>query len=157
VPREIAIVGLFFHMLAAVVWVGGMFFAHQMLRPAAGKLAPAERLPLWRRVFERFFPVVWGAIALLLASGYIMVIWGFGGFAHLPLHVDIMQTIGIVMILAFAHLYFAPWARFRRSLDGGDLAAAQRQLDQIRRIVAFNLVLGLAVVVIGATGRYWGV
>ena len=155
-PREIAIVGLFFHILAAVIWVGGMFFAHQMLRPAAGKLAPADRLPLWRRVFQRFFPTVWAAVALLLASGYGMVIWGYGGFAHLPLHVDIMQTIGLVMILAFAHLYFAPWARFRRAVDAGDFAAAAPQLDQIRRIVVFNLVLGLAVVVIGATGRYWG-
>jgi len=156
VPREIAIVGLFFHILAAVIWVGGMFFAHQMLRPAAGKLAPPERLPLWRRVFQRFFPTVWAAVALLLASGYGMVILGYGGFAHLPLHVDIMQTIGIIMILAFGHLYFAPWKRFRRAVDAGDFAAAAPQLDQIRRIVAFNLVLGLAVVVIGATGRYWG-
>jgi len=156
VPREIAIVGLFFHILAAVTWVGGMFFAHQMLRPAAAKLAPAERLPLWRRVFARFFPTVWGAVALLAASGYGMVIWGYGGFAPLPLHVDIMQTIGIIMILAFGHLYFAPWRRFRRAVDAGDFTAAAPQLDQIRRIVAFNLVLGLAVVVIGATGRYWG-
>ena len=155
-PREIAIAGLFFHILAAVIWVGGMFFAHQMLRPAAGKLDPPQRLQLWRRVFERFFAVVWVAVAALLLSGYGMVIWGFGGFSHLPLHVDIMQTIGIVMVLAFGHLYFAPWKRLRRALDAGDFARAQPQLDQIRRIVAFNLVLGLAVVVIGATGRYWG-
>ena len=67
-----------------------------------------------------------------------------------------MQGIGIVMMLAFAHLYFAPWARFRRAVDAGDFAAAAPQLDRIRRIVGLNLVLGLIVVVIGATGRYWG-
>lgn len=150
------IVGLFFHILAAVFWVGGMFFAHQMLRPAAGALGPAQRLALWRRVFERFFPAVWVAIAALLASGYSMVFLGFGGFAHLPLYVDLMQGIGIIMMLIFAHLYFAPWKRLRRALDAGDLPAARRQLDQIRVIVGFNLLLGLAVVVIGATGRYWG-
>jgi uncharacterized membrane protein len=60
------------------------------------------------------------------------------------------------MVLAFGHLYFAPWARFRRAVDAGDLAAGARQLNQIRMIVGFNLVLGLVVVVIGATGRYWG-
>jgi uncharacterized membrane protein len=150
------IVGLLFHILAAVIWVGGMFFAHQMLRPAAGALEPAQRLPLWRRVFARFFPWVWVCIAALLASGYGMVIWGLGGFAHLGLHVDIMQALGIVMMMAFAHLYFAPWKRFRRAVDAGDFPAAAKQLDQIRRIVGFNLVLGLIVVVIGATGRYWG-
>jgi uncharacterized membrane protein len=149
------ILGMFFHILAAVIWVGGMFFAHQMLRPAAGPLAPAERLPLWRRVFERFFPVVWGAIVALLASGYAMVFRGFGGFANLPLYVDLMQGIGVIMMLIFGHLYFAPWKRFRRALDAGDLPAAQRQLDQIRGIVGVNLVLGLVIVVIGATGPFW--
>jgi uncharacterized membrane protein len=152
----IMIVGLFLHILAAVIWVGGMFFAHQMLRPAAGKLDPAQRLPLWRRVFQHFFPWVWACIVALLLSGFGMVIWGFGGFAHIGLHVHIMQGIGILMMVAFGHLYFSPWARFRRAVDAGDFATAAPQLDRIRRIVTLNLMLGLIVVVIGATGRYWG-
>jgi len=156
VSAAVMIAGLLLHILAAAIWVGGMFFAHQMLRPAAGKLDPAQRLPLWRRVFQRFFPWVWACVAALLLSGYGMVIWGLGGFAHIGLHVHIMQGIGIVMMLAFAHLYFSPWARFRRAVDAGDFAAAAPQLDRIRRIVGLNLVLGLIVVVIGATGRYWG-
>lgn len=150
------IVGLFFHILAAVIWVGGMFFAHQMLRPAAGALEPSVRLPLWRRVFERFFPVVWLAVVALLASGFGMILWGLGGFAEAGLHVHIMLALGIIMMMIFAHLYFAPWKRFRRALDAGDLPAAQKQLDQIRTLVGVNLLLGLIVVVIGATGRYWG-
>lgn len=153
---SVMIVGLFFHILAAVIWVGGMFFAHQMLRPAAGPLEPALRLALWRRVFSRFFPWVWTAVAVLLASGYGMIIWGVGGFATIGMHVNIMQALGIIMMMIFAHLYFAPWKRFRRALDAGDFPAAQKQLDQIRRLVGVNLVLGLIVVVIGATGRYWG-
>jgi uncharacterized membrane protein len=150
------IIGLFFHILAAVIWVGGMFFAHQMLRPAAGPLEPAVRLPLWRRVFERFFPVVWLAVAALLASGFGMILWGFGGFAEVGLHVHVMLALGIIMMMIFAHLYFAPWKRFRRALDAGDLPGAQKQLDQIRTLVGVNLLLGLITVVVGATGRYWG-
>ena len=150
------IVGLFFHILAAVIWVGGMFFAHQMLRPAVAPLEPAQRLGLWRRVFARFFPWVWASIAVLLASGYAMIFWGFGGFTYNGPHIHVMQGIGIVMMLAFGHLYFGPWRRFHIAVDGGDLPAAARQLTQIRRIVTFNLVLGLITVVVGATGRYWG-
>jgi uncharacterized membrane protein len=150
------IIGLFFHILAAVTWVGGMFFAHVMLRPSLAPLDPAQRLPLWHRVFSRFFPWVWVTIVALLASGYGMVLGPMGGFAHIGLHVQIMQGIGIIMMLAFGHLYFAPWKRFRRAVDAGDFAAAARQLGQIRAIVTLNLVLGLIVVVIGATGRYWG-
>jgi len=150
------IIGLLFHILGAVIWVGGMFFAHQMLRPAAGALDPAQRLPLWRRVFARFFPWVWASVAALLVSGYGMVFLGLGGFGHVGLHVHIMQGLGIIMMLAFGHLYFAPWRRFRTAVDAGELAAAVKQLDQIRMIVTFNLVLGLVVVAVGATGRYWG-
>jgi uncharacterized membrane protein len=150
------VLGLLFHILAAVIWVGGMFFAHVVLRPAAGALDPALRLPLFRRVLARFFPWIWGAIAALLLSGYGMVLFGLGGFGAIGLHVQIMQGIGIVMMLAFGHLYFAPWRRFGRALDGGDLQAAAKQLAQIRAIITINLALGLIVVVIGATGRYWG-
>jgi uncharacterized membrane protein len=149
------ILGLALHILAAVLWVGGMFFALLILRPAAGPLDPGVRLPLWRRVFGRFFPWIWASVAALLASGYGMVFWGFGGFAGVGLHVHVMQGIGIVMMLAFGHLYFAPWRRFRRAVDAGDLAAAAKPLDQIRQIVTLNLVLGLIVVVVGASGRYW--
>ena len=74
------------HVLAAVVWVGGMFFAYMVLRPAAGPLETAERLALWHRVFGRFFPWVWACIVLLLVSGYVMLFRAFGGFAGAPLH-----------------------------------------------------------------------
>jgi uncharacterized membrane protein len=148
-------IALLFHILAAVIWVGGMFFAHVMLRPAAASLEPAVRLPLFRRVLGNFFPWVWVCIAALLASAYGVMLPRLGGFAHAPAYVQIMQGIGLIMILIFAHLYFAPWRRFHTAVDRGDLSAAAPQLGQIRQIVLFNLVLGLIVVVVGASGRYW--
>ena len=40
------------HLLAAVIWVGGMFFAYACLRPVAASLfEPPQRLTLWRSVF----------------------------------------------------------------------------------------------------------
>jgi uncharacterized membrane protein len=142
---------LFFHILAAVVWVGGMFFAHQMVRPSVGALDAPVRLALWRRIFERFFAWVWVAVVLLLVTGAGMEISGVRG-----LHVTIMEALGVIMVLAFGHLFFSPWKRFRRAVDAGDFPAAAAQLNQIRRIVEFNLALGLIVVVVGATGRFWG-
>ena len=142
---------LLLHILSAVVWVGGMFFAHQMVRPSVAALDPPVRLALWRRIFQKFFGWVWAAVVLLLASGLALQGLGVSG-----LHVQIMEALGVIMMLAFAHLYFAPWQRFRRAIDGDDFPAAAAQLNQIRRIVEFNLALGLIVVVIGATGRYWG-
>ena len=152
----IATAALILHTLSAVVWVGGMLFAHQMLRPAAAMLDPRPRLLLWSGVLGRFFAWVIAAIVLLLASGYTLVFAVFGGFARVGLHVNLMQGIGILMMLLFFHLYSAPWRRFRRAVDREDWAEGGRQLGQIRTIVTINLVLGVIVIAIGSSGRYWG-
>jgi len=149
------ILGLAIHILAAVIWVGGMFFAYLVLRPSAGPLEPALRLSLWQRVFARFFPVVWASILALVASGYGMVFLFLGGFHGVGVHVHVMQGTGIVMILLFLHLFFAPWRLFQSAITAGDLPAAGRNLETIRVLVASNLVIGLITVVVGASGRYW--
>ena len=149
-------VGVAFHIVAAVIWVGGMFFALLVLRPSTGPLDPPTRLALWQRVFARFFPWVWGAVAVLLVSGFAMIIWGFGGFAKIGTYVHVMMGLGILMMLIYAHLYFAPWKRFSRAVAAGEWPAAAKSIDQIRQLVTINLVLGLITVVVGAAGRYYG-
>lgn len=143
------------HVLAVAVWVGGMFFAYVVLRPSAGPLAAETRLQLWHRVFHRFFPWVWASIVVLLASGYAMMVLFFGGFAGAALYIQMMQVIGIAMMLLFLHLYFGPWRRFGAAVAGGHFPEAAMRLVQIRRIVAVNLVLGLLTIVVGASGRFW--
>jgi uncharacterized membrane protein len=143
------------HALAAVAWVGGMFFAYMVLRPSAGPLEPRLRLALWQRVFSRFFPWVWASIAVLLASGYAMLFLHFGGFKGAGLYIHVMQATGILMMLLFLHLFFAPWRRFSRAVESGEFDSAAHSLNQMRRIVAINLVLGLITIAAGASGRFW--
>jgi uncharacterized membrane protein len=107
-------------------------------------------------VLGRFFAWVIAAIVLLLLSGYAMIFGVYAGFRGIGLHVHIMQGTGILMMLLFFHLYFAPWRRFRAALARDDRPGAARQLDQIRWIVTINLILGLVTVAVGSSGRYWG-
>jgi uncharacterized membrane protein len=151
-----ATIMLSLHIVSAVVWVGGMFFALLVLRPATGPLQPPVRLELWSRVLGRFFAWVFVAILLLLLSGYWVIFAVFSGFRGAGLHIHIMMGLGIVMILIFLHLYFAPWRRFQAAITRQDYAAAAAQLGQIRWIVTANLVLGLINAAIGGSGRYWG-
>ena len=63
---------LLIHLLAVVVWVGGMFFAHFCLRPvAAAQLPPPQRLPLLSAVLGRFFAIVGVAVAAILLTGIL--------------------------------------------------------------------------------------
>ncbi|MBI4724802.1 MAG: CopD family protein [Rhodomicrobium sp.] len=148
--------GLAFHTLAAVIWVGGMFFAYMILRPSASPLEPAIRLQLWHRVFSRFFPWVWLSITALLVSGFAMVFLSFGGFGAVGTYVHTMMALGIVMVAIYVYLYFVLWQRFRRAVAAAGWTEAAANLGQIRRLVAVNLALGLVTVSIGASGRYVG-
>jgi uncharacterized membrane protein len=144
------------HIFGAVVWVGGMFAIYVCLRPALGTLEPPQRLRLMRVTFEKFFPWVWMAILLLLATGYWMLFETFGGFSGAGLHIHLMQGIGWAMIALFVWLFHGPWLAYKRAVDASDWPSAGASLNRIRQIIAVNLPLGLLVVVIGASGRYWG-
>ncbi len=149
-------IGMTLHVLAAVIWVGGMFFAHMVLRPSAGPLEPAVRLSLWSRVFPRFFFWVWLSVASLLVSGFAMVLLGLGGFAAVGGSIHAMTALGVVMSAIFAYIYFAPWPRFRRAVSAADWPIAETNLRTIRLLVTTNLALGLVTSAIGASGPYFG-
>ncbi|TVO74886.1 CopD family protein [Sedimenticola selenatireducens] len=137
------------HLLGVIVWVGGMFFAHMALRPAAVEvLEPPHRLPLMKRTLDRFFPWVWVAIGLILFSGYAILMGILG--AQAGVYVHIMHAIALIMVALFCYIYFLPYRQMGQHLKAGDLPAAGAQLLVIRRIIGMNLVLGLITTVIGA-------
>jgi uncharacterized membrane protein len=143
------------HILSAVIWVGGMFFAYVALRPVAATLLdPPTRLPLWSRTFAKFFPWVWMAVVILPLTGYWMMFQYMGGFAGARLHVHFMQAIGIVMIVIYLHVFFAPYARLKRAVAASDWPAGGKALGRIRMLIGLNLVLGLVTIAIAAGGRY---
>jgi len=143
------------HLLAATIWVGGMFFAYMILRPSMSILEPPQRLSLWTQVFKQFFFWVWLAIIVLLASGYWMMFSVLGGFSGSGIYIHIMHGAALVMMLLFLHLFFVPYRRLTQLVSTQEWPAAAKQLNQIRIIVATNLVLGLLIIVIASSGRYW--
>ena len=144
------------HILAAVIWVGGMFFAYMVLRPAiVATLEPPLRLKLWVNTFKRFFLWVWLSVLVLLASGYWMVFAIFGGFGQAGMHINIMHIGGIVMVLIYMHVFFAPYRRMRHAVITEDFASAAAQLARIRKLVAVNLLLGLAIISVASAGRHF--
>lgn len=139
----------FLHILGFTIWIGGMFFAHNALRPTvAVTLEPPLRLTLLAGVFTRFFFWVWIAIALILGSGlYMMALMG-----KPPIPVTLMAVIGIVMMLIFGHIFFVSYRRLKRHVAAQEWQAAGTAMASIRKLVAVNLVLGLITILIGGLG-----
>ncbi len=136
------------HILATVVWVGGMFFAHNCLRPIVlAQLEPPQRLRLWNGVFGRFFPWVWLSVVVLVGSGQALVVM-MGGMTAVPYPIHVMVGIGYLMGVIFAFIYFVPYARLRQAVAAENWPAGGQALNLIRRLVMTNLILGLANIVL---------
>jgi len=143
---------LFLHVLGVVVWVGGMFFAYMALRPvAASVLEPPQRLTLWAGVFGKFFPWVWASVALILLTGLHMLMV-FGGMAA-PHYAMAMLVLGVLMMVIFAHVFFAPYGRLKRAVAEQNWKAGGAALAQIRMLIGINLSLGLLTIAVVFIGR----
>ena len=142
------------HILAVIVWVGGMFFAYMVLRPAAASLLePPQRLSLWRRVFNGFFPWVWASIILILVSGLWMMFAYFGGFAGASAYIHTMLALGIIMMMLFMHVFFAPYKRLKKAVDAQNWPEGAKQLNMIRKIVGINTILGIVTSLVAVAGK----
>jgi uncharacterized membrane protein len=146
---------LLLHVLSAVIWVGGMFFAYMVLRPvAASQLEPPQRLPLWASCFQGFFLWVWAAVILLPLTGYWFIFNVYHGMAGAPLYVHAMNGTGMVMIGLYLWLYFGPYRALRSAVAQQDWKTGGARLATIRRIVGSNLLLGLLTITLAVSGRF---
>ena len=140
------------HLLAALIWVGGMFFAWLILRPAmVAALDGPSRLKLWVEVFQRFFIWVWVAVAVLAVSGVGMMHMRFSGFETAPRYVQVMIGGGIAMFAIFLRVQALLLPELRKAVEAQDWPAGAAVLGRIRRLVGVNLLLGVAVVLVASS------
>ncbi|WP_138513277.1 hypothetical protein [Rhodoferax bucti] len=141
------------HLIAAIVWMGGMTFMLIALRPAALAVMEAQpRAVLMAAVWQRFFVAVLIAIVVLLATGGYM----FGGTMKaareatghgvVPLGWTVMTALGGLMFLIFGHIYFAGFAKFRRAVAAAQWPVAAKAAGQIHMLVVTNFALGWAAI-----------
>lgn len=140
------------HVLAAVVWVGGMFFAWMVLRPAAvAALEGPARLRLWSEVFPRFFRWIWAAIVILAISGVGMLHLHFNSLETAPHYVQWMIGGAIVMFALFMRVQSLMLPQLREAVQAEDWPTGASVLARIRRVVGANLLLGLLVVAVASS------
>ncbi|RYF15765.1 MAG: hypothetical protein EOO30_13320 [Comamonadaceae bacterium] len=132
---------LFLHLAGAIFWMGGMAFMVMALRPALhAQLQPPMRLPLVVAVLRRFFLVVIVSIAVLLATGVWLLLQVPGAQAPRGWHA--MAGLGVVMMLVFGHIFFAPWRRLQAAVAAQDWPEGGKRMNQIALLVKVNLTLG---------------
>ena len=140
------------HLLAIILWIGGMAFVLFFLRPALGSLQPPARVTLMHDVLRRFFGAVSASIIIVLVSG----LWMMGEFAsagsasgvRMPMSWMVMATLGLLMMAIYGHIRFVLYKRLQRALASSAWADGGAALGSIRIWVLANLFLGLVIIVV---------
>jgi len=145
-------IALWLHLLATVVWVGGMFFAHVALRPAAATLPPPVRLPLISATLAIFLMWAAAAVVTIIATGFMMI-FARGGFGAVGGSVHVMTVLGLVMASIYGFIMAVPFPRVRAGVAAGNWQVAGEALSQVRRLVGVNLVLGLVTITVAVLGH----
>lgn len=144
----------FIHLMAVILWVGGMLFAHCFLRPAAAQLEPPVRLRLMASVLGPFLNAVLAAILLILATGAAMIgqeasqAAQTGGAFFMPRSWTLMASGGLVMTAIYAYIRFVLYPQLRAAVAASAWPQGGQAMAGIRRWVGINLLLGIAIVAI---------
>lgn len=141
----------FLHVLAVVLWIGGVFLLDLILAPLLERhVTPQEeRLALLYALFRRFFVWVWGAGAVLVLTGYWVFFQYFGGIHGKSTAVWGMVLLGTSMVLLALYIFFVPFLRMGRKVRKRDWAGAAREARTIRRLSTINLVLAIPTIFLG--------
>jgi uncharacterized membrane protein len=146
------------HLLAIIVWIGGMVFTHFFLYPGAKQLDAPVRLRLMSDVLGRFFQAVLVASLLTLVSGVWMLgrvakqTVQSGGSFNMPLSWTVMAVLGIAMVALFLHIRFALYKRLVRAVAASDWAGGAAAMAKIRTFASVNLSLGVIILLVTLLG-----
>lgn len=140
------------HILAFTLWIGGLFFAHLILRPVLNQLLdPPLRLTILGQVLQRFFHWIWISILILWTTGLALIFGYHGGMAEVHWSVHTMLTLSLIMTLLFIYVVFIPFPHLKSMAD---LPKASQALGTIRKIVVINLSLGIIIILITLLGKW---
>lgn len=158
--RALYIASVYLHILAAVVWIGGMFFLVLVVVPwlRAGNRAAAGRL--LRETGIRFRNVGWACFALLLATG-VLNLWYRGvRFEHFarpewvtgPFGQAITWKLGlfaVVLVVSAVH-DFRIGPRATRAMEEDPTGPEAQRLRRSASLLGrLNALLALGLVFLG--------
>ncbi len=144
------------HVLAALLWLGGMFFLAVVGAPVLrGVEPPSLRVELFRALGERFRTAGWACIAILLATGVGNLyfrgvlhasVLGSAGFWRTPFGRALgWKLTAVVLMVAFSAVHdFILGPRASRERPGSPAASRYRRSSSL--LARLNAVLGVVLV-----------
>ncbi|MBI2856438.1 MAG: DUF4149 domain-containing protein [Chloroflexi bacterium] len=158
------VIGVYIHILAAVIWIGGMLFLGLVVVPLVQALQPpGTGARVVRAVGRRFRPVAWVCIGVLLVTGTANLDhWGYSPLDLFSrnlldtqfgrvLAVKLGIVLTIVVLSTFHDFVLGPRVArlMEASAAAGNPGAAPSEAARLRRrlslLARLNVLLALAV------------
>ncbi|TFH34349.1 MAG: hypothetical protein E4G99_09680 [Anaerolineales bacterium] len=152
------------HMLATVVWIGGILYQSLFLLPVIRSTKePAAALTLLERLRQRFQPAAWLSLAVLIVTGLIQMVansnyQGFLAFENTWARAILIKHIALgVMILLATYQSFILYPRLTRSLllqsHGKDLQPPFEKIGVEALLIHLNVLLSIIVLLLTSIAR----
>ena len=156
------------HMLATVVWIGGLVTLSLFVLPSARKvLAPSEYALILERIQKRIDPAAWFSLVLLLGTGMIqmssnpnyegfLVVDNRWGVALLIKHI---MFLGMAVISAYMTWWVLPGLRrivlqqAKGRVDHQSNDEANTLYKRELYLSRLNLILGVIILALTAVAR----
>jgi uncharacterized membrane protein len=135
------------HVLAVVVWIGGMLFLGLVLVPVLRGRPSAERAALLHAVGRRFLPIGWTALGTLLVTGTLL--WSTRGFAVSLALAHKLVLVAIVLALSVLHDFLVGPRLVGLIARGEASGEAVRLRRRVALLARLNLLCALVVLILG--------
>jgi uncharacterized membrane protein len=141
------------HVLAAVIWVGGIASILFVVLPSARKVLGGEAANLMKEVSGKFTPMANLSIVLLIVTGLALLWWdnrpaGFGESDNawtFPFGLKLILASMMILIHLYRNRVLAP--KIARTTSEPSKTSLQR-LSLI--LVKMNLIIGIAVLLLSS-------
>ena len=147
---------LWLHILAAVIWIGGMLFLSLVAVPILRQVdSPLLRADLFRKMAWRFRRLVWICLAVLILTGTVNVAF-YGdttqGSPYLKVLGIKLGLVAVLVAMGVAHDFIiGPGAARAQSRDGLLPTGTDLLMVQLAPWVGrLNLLLGVIILVLAA-------
>lgn len=147
-------VAIALHVMAAFVWLGGMFYASVALALTTGAREPLKIAPHVARELRRFFPVLCLCAAILLASSIYLVLDGLRAPHHSPAFVKLMLARDLFMVALVLLAWFFAYPRLRHGIEQAEVRLVRSGLNRMLLVGLINLILGAIVFFVVMTGSF---
>ena len=154
--QDLLIYVVFFHILGAIVWIGGMIAVRLVVHPALQNIADDQtRIARTLEVTGRLFMVVLPFIIILLATGIYMAykVFGFDGHTKLSTIVHVKEAIWLIMTINYSLMV---WLRFKAQdafLKSNLLMAKKFMAPVAKFMLPLNIFLGMVAIFFGLVLR----